>query len=79
MDKDQLKDLWYNCDDKYFPGHKCKEHNIFVAMFDDASEEEEDVSPMHELPQPIDLTFPSDPPEVEPMISMNALIAFFAP
>jgi len=24
MDEIQLKDIFYNCDDKYFPGHKCK-------------------------------------------------------
>jgi hypothetical protein len=28
----QLKGLFYNCDDKYFPGHKCKEQNLFMAM-----------------------------------------------
>jgi hypothetical protein len=28
----QLKGLCYNCDDKYFPGHKCKEQNIFMAI-----------------------------------------------
>jgi hypothetical protein len=24
MDERQLKGLCYNCDEKYFPGHKCK-------------------------------------------------------
>jgi hypothetical protein len=28
----QLKDLFYNCDDKYFPGHKCKEQKLFMAI-----------------------------------------------
>jgi hypothetical protein len=27
----QLKGLCYNCDDKYFSGHKCKEQKIFMA------------------------------------------------
>jgi hypothetical protein len=28
----QLKGLYYNCDDKYFPGHNCKEQKIFMAI-----------------------------------------------
>jgi hypothetical protein len=28
----QLKGLFYNCDEKYFLGHKCKEKNIFMAI-----------------------------------------------
>jgi hypothetical protein len=48
----QLKGLCYNCDDKYFMGHKCKEHNIFMAISEDVSEEEVEVSPMEELPKP---------------------------
>jgi hypothetical protein len=32
MDECQLKGLCYNCDEKYFPGHKCKEQNIFMAI-----------------------------------------------
>jgi hypothetical protein len=35
----QLKGLCYNCDDKYFMGHKCKEQNIFMVIFEDVSEE----------------------------------------
>jgi hypothetical protein len=37
-DERQLKGLCYNCDEKYFPGHNCKEHNIFMAMNDEFSE-----------------------------------------
>jgi hypothetical protein len=29
----QLKGLCYNCDEKYSPGHKCKEHKLFMAIF----------------------------------------------
>jgi hypothetical protein len=36
----QLKGLCYNCDDKYFLGHKCKEQNIFMAISEDVSEED---------------------------------------
>jgi hypothetical protein len=28
----QLKGLCYNCDDKYFLGHKCMEQNLFMAQ-----------------------------------------------
>jgi hypothetical protein len=28
MDECQLKDLCYNCDEKYFLGHKCKEQKL---------------------------------------------------
>jgi hypothetical protein len=30
MDKCQFKGIYYNCDDKYFLGHKCKEHTCFL-------------------------------------------------
>ena len=40
MDERQLKGLCYNCDEKYFSGHKCKEQNIFMAIFEDISEED---------------------------------------
>jgi hypothetical protein len=32
MTEFQLKGLCYNCDEKYFLGHKCKEQNIFTAI-----------------------------------------------
>jgi hypothetical protein len=35
MVEHQFKGLCYNCDEKYFPGHKCKEHKIFMAMTED--------------------------------------------
>jgi hypothetical protein len=75
----QLKGLCYNCDDKYFPGHKCKEKNFlwpFQRMF---------LMKMlrfhlkQSYPKTDDITPPSDPPEVEPLISLNALTGFSAP
>jgi hypothetical protein len=75
----QLKGLCYNCDDKYFPRHKFKEQKIFMAMSKDVSEEDAYVSPLEELPKPTNLTSPFDPPEVEPMISLNALTGFYVP
>jgi hypothetical protein len=35
MAERQLKGLCYNFDDKYFPGHKCKEQNLFMAISED--------------------------------------------
>jgi hypothetical protein len=29
MVKHQCLHLFYNCDEKYFKGHKCKEHKLF--------------------------------------------------
>ena len=75
----QLKGLCYNCDDKYFPGHKCKEHKLFMVVTENISEEDVVVPPVEELPPPSDLNPPSDPHEVDPVISLNSLPGFFAP
>jgi hypothetical protein len=79
MAERQLKGLCYNCDDKYFPGHKCKEQNIFMAISEDISEEDVETPLVFESPEITDITPPSDPPEVEPVISLNALTGFSAP
>ena len=34
MVEHQLKGLCYNCDEKYFLGHKCKEQKLFIAIFE---------------------------------------------
>jgi hypothetical protein len=75
----QLKGLYYNCDEKYFPGHKCKEQNLFMAIYEDIPEEDVDTPLVPESPKITDINPPSDPPEVEPIISLNALIGFSAP
>jgi hypothetical protein len=72
----QLKGLCYNCDDKYFPGHKCKDQNHFMSISEEILEEDEETPSMFES---TDITPPSDPPEVEPIISHNALTGFSAP
>jgi hypothetical protein len=36
----QLKGLFYNCDEKYFLGHKCKEQKLFMAISEDVPEED---------------------------------------
>jgi hypothetical protein len=79
MDECQLKGLCYNCDDKYFLGHKCKEKNPFMAISEDVSKEDVEAPLVSVSPKPIDITPPSDPPEVEPVISLNALTSFSAP
>jgi hypothetical protein len=75
----QLKGLCYNCDDKYFPGHKCKEKNLFMAISEDISEEDVETPIVPKSPEITDITSPSDPPEVKPIISLNALTGFSAP
>jgi hypothetical protein len=76
MVEHQLKGLCCNCDDEYFPGHKCKEQKIFMAISEEISEEDEKTPSMSESPESINITPPSDPPEVEPVISHNALTGF---
>jgi hypothetical protein len=75
----QLKGLCYNCDDKYFPGHKCKEQKIFMAILEDVSKEDVEAPLVSVSPEPTDITPPSDPPKVEPATSRNALTSFSAP
>jgi hypothetical protein len=79
MDECQLKGLCYNCDDKYFPGHKCKEQNIFMAIYEDIPEEDVETSLVPESPEITDINPPSDPLEVEPIISLNAPTSFSTP
>jgi hypothetical protein len=76
MDERQLKGLCYNCDDKYFPGHKCKEQNLFMAMSEDILEEDVETPVVSESLETTYISPPSDPPEVKPVISLNALTGF---
>jgi hypothetical protein len=75
----QLKGFCYNCDDKYFPGHKCKEQNIFMAISKDFLKEDVETPLVSESPETTDITPPSDAPDVEPVISLNALTGFSLP
>jgi hypothetical protein len=79
MDECQLKGLCYNCDDKYLPSQKCKEQKIFMAIFEDILEEDVDTPLMPESLEITNINPPSDPPEVEPIISLNALTGFSSP
>jgi hypothetical protein len=75
----QLKGLCYNYDDKYFPGQKCKEQNIFMVISEDVLEEDVEAPLVSMSPKPTDITPPSDPPKVELFISLNSLTGFSAP
>jgi hypothetical protein len=44
MVEHQLKGLCYNCDEKYFLGHKCKEHKLFMAISEDVVEDKIEAS-----------------------------------
>jgi len=79
MDECQLKGLCYNYDDKYFTFHKCQVQKIFMSISDDVSEEDVETPLVSESPKTMDITPSSDPPEVEPVISLNALTGFFSP
>ena len=79
MVEHQLKGLCYHCDDKYFLGHKCKEKNLFMDISEDVSKEDVESPLVSVSPEPTDITPPSDPPEVEPIISLNDLIGFSSP
>jgi hypothetical protein len=79
MAEHKLKLLCYNCDGKYFPRHKCKEQNIYMAILEDVLEEEVKAPLVSMSLEPTDMTPPSDPPKVEPVISINDLTRFSAP
>jgi hypothetical protein len=79
MDERQLKGLCYNCDDKYFPSHKCKEQKLFMAISEDIQEDDDDTSPVPESPETSEINPPSDPPAEEPIISLNSLTGFSTP
>jgi len=50
-----------------------------MDVTEDISNEDVFVQPVEELPSPSDLTLPANPPEVDPVISLNVLTSFFAP
>jgi len=50
-----------------------------MAISENVSEEDVEAPLMPVSPKPTDITPPSDPPEVEPVISLNALTGFSTP
>jgi hypothetical protein len=79
MVEQQLKCICYNCDDKYFSGHKCKEHSIFMAVSEDVSEDDVEAPLVSMSPEPNDMIPPSNSPKVELVISLNSLNGFSTP
>jgi hypothetical protein len=75
----QFKGLYYNCDDKYFPSHKCKEQNLVMAISKDIPEEDVDTPLLPKSPEITNINPPSDPLEVEPIIFLNVLTGLSSP
>jgi hypothetical protein len=72
----QMKGLCYNCDEKYFLRHKCKENKLFMAISEYVPEEDVTI-PLVEEPSLPDATLkPANPPKVEPLISLHAINRF---
>jgi len=79
MVEHQLKGPFYNCDEKYFPEHKCKGQKKFMAISKVFPDKEAEISFVEELPQEYDSNPPSNPPKFELLISLHSLTSFFAP
>jgi hypothetical protein len=75
----QLKGLFYNCDEKTFLWHKCKEQKLFMAISEDVPEEDVTVHLVKEPSLPDATQEPTDPPEVDPLISFHSFTGFSAP
>jgi hypothetical protein len=79
MTECQLKGLFYNCDEKYFSGHKCKEQKLFMVISEDVPKKDV-IVPFVEEPSLHDATQePVDPREVDPLISLHVLTGFSVP
>jgi hypothetical protein len=75
----QLKGLCYNHDENHFPGDKCKDQKLFMAISEDILEEDVETSLVAKSPKITDIKPPTNPLEVDPIISLNALTSFSAP
>lgn len=62
------KDLCYNCDEKYSPGHKCKTHKIFLL---DAQSSPGMAEPISDEPEVHSMALPDSDPN--PTLSINAI------
>jgi putative heme degradation protein len=79
MDKHQLKGLFYNCDEKYFLGNKCKEQKLFMAISEYVTDEDVTVALVEEPSLPDATKDLTDPHEFELLISLCELTRFSAP
>jgi hypothetical protein len=75
----QLKGIFYNCDEKYFPGHKCKEQKLFMAISKDVPKEDVKIPLVDEPSLPDASEEPIEPPKVELLIYLHSLNGFYAP
>jgi hypothetical protein len=75
----QMKGLFYNCDEKYFSGNKCKEQNFFMAIYKDVPDEDVTAQLVEDPSLPDATQEPIDPLEVEPIISLHTLTGFSTP
>lgn len=61
MEEHQLKVLCYNCNEKYSLEHRCKEHQLFVDIFEDIYDDELDGRTQKESPPIIEEFFLPNP------------------
>jgi hypothetical protein len=74
-----MKGIFYNCDEKYFPGNKCKEQKLLMAISENVPEENVTVPLVEEPSLPDAIHEPADPPEIDPLISLHALTGILMP
>jgi len=72
----QLKDPCYNCDENYFPQHKCNEQNFFITISEDVAKEEVESPPVEEISPPYATTSPTDTTKFESLISLHSFTSF---
>jgi hypothetical protein len=77
--ENQLKGIFYNCDEKYFYGHKYKEKELCMAISEDILEDDTKSIPQESLSLLVEDNPPSNHSDVEPLISLHALIVIYAP
>ena len=61
-----MKGLCFKCDEKFSPGHICKNYQLQILMVLEDNREEEERFPIEEL------SFPSSPTD----LSLNSLMGF---
>eukprot|EP00253_Pinus_taeda_P012384 PITA_12384 len=77
MAESRKQGLCYHCDEKYSPGHKCKEPKFFQIDATDYSSSEED--PPLEEPEAVEGDNQKDNVPDEPVISLHALAGISSP
>eukprot|EP00253_Pinus_taeda_P035116 PITA_35116 len=77
MAERRKRGLCYYCDEKYSPGHKCKEPKFFQIDATDYSSSEED--PQLEEPKAVEEDNQKDNVPDEPVISLHALAGISSP